>query len=82
MLSIHVRNSDIDLIIYGKEDSLKVYNALKILDSEGIIQRYSKNALKTLYDFRVIDSQIKFNQFIKISIVWENFYIKVSINKI
>lgn len=66
MLGLHLETSDIDLIIYGNRQSLKVYKALKTLDSENIIRRYSKDGLKSLFAFRVKDTRMSFNQFSKI----------------
>ncbi|NHI91730.1 MAG: hypothetical protein EAX96_04440 [Candidatus Lokiarchaeota archaeon] len=66
MIGLNKYDSDIDLIIYGKNNALKVYNALDMLfDAKDIpITRYTENELKGLYDFKSKDTDIS----------WEKFY--------
>lgn len=66
MLELHIETSDIDLIVYGKEQSLKVYETLKSLDKEGVIHRYSKIDLKKLFNFRIKDTHMEFDLFAEI----------------
>ena len=66
MLGLHRENSDIDLIIHGENESLKTYRTLRTLVDERIIHRYSEKGLKKLFDFRVQDTDMPFNQFIRI----------------
>ncbi len=66
MLGLHRENSDIDLIIHGEDEAIKTYRTLRTLDNERIIHRYSEKDLEKLFDFRVQDTDIPFNQFIRI----------------
>ena len=66
MIGLSTMDSDIDLIIYGKNNALKVYNALdSLFDSKDIpIKRYTEHQLKELYQFKSQDTKIS----------WEKFY--------
>jgi predicted nucleotidyltransferase len=65
MAGLTTSTSDIDLLVYGVENSQKAYNALKNLretKSSGF-KPYTKEELKALYDFRVKDTQMTFSDF-------------------
>ncbi len=64
-LSIGLFNesSDIDLIIYGSSNTLRVLKALSRLFSEGILSRYDENQLHRLYRFRKAYYNLSFNEF-------------------
>ena len=58
-------NSDIDLVIYGYENSLLVYNAMNnIFESEESISRYTEEELRNLWIDRGQENQISFKDFI------------------
>ncbi len=67
MIGLNTFDSDIDLIIYGKDNSQKVYDALDLLfNDENIpIKRYTEVELKDLYKFKSKDTSIAWENFIK-----------------
>ena len=67
LVNLYNNFSDIDLVIYGKENCFKVYNTLnEIIGKNIFIKRYSIEDLKKLYDFRVKDTNISFEDFLKV----------------
>ncbi|MHA1785745.1 MAG: hypothetical protein ACTSVY_05705 [Candidatus Helarchaeota archaeon] len=66
MVGLSTYESDIDLIVYGKNNAIKVYETLdSLFDSSEIpIKRYTKKQLQDLYKFKSKDT----------TITWENFY--------
>ncbi|MCX8175950.1 MAG: hypothetical protein N3E48_01805 [Candidatus Bathyarchaeota archaeon] len=66
MVGLHKEDSDIDLVVYGVEECKVVHNALRKLSSEGLIKPYEEDKLKKLYMFRVKDSPIPFEKFVKV----------------
>jgi len=68
LVNLHRKDSDIDVIVYGREDSLSVYEALKRLMDEGCepISSYNLEDLKRLYDFRSKDTWMPLEDFIRI----------------
>lgn len=66
LVNLYNNSSDIDLVIYGKENCLKVYEVLSnIIGKNDLIKKYSIEDLKKLYDFRVKDTDISFENFLK-----------------
>jgi len=66
LVDLHGENSDIDLVIYGTPNCMKVYEALKhIMPFEPFINNYTEDGLKRLYRFRVKSAEVSFEQFIK-----------------
>ena len=65
MAGLTTSASDIDPLVYGVENSRKVYAALQALRSnaDSGFKPYSKAELKTLYDFRSKDTQMTFEDF-------------------
>jgi len=57
--------SDIDLIIYGKENSQKTYTTLQHIfkNNHPNIKAYTIEELRTLYDFRSKDTHMSFEDF-------------------
>jgi uncharacterized protein len=57
--------SDIDPLVYGEENCQKAYSALKRMLKEGHphFKAYTKEELKTLYDFRSKDTHMSFEDF-------------------
>ena len=57
--------SDIDPLVYGEENCRKAYTALQRMLKEGHpnFKAYTKEELKTLYDFRSKDTHMSFEDF-------------------
>ncbi len=68
MAGLTNEKSDIDPLIYGVENSRKVYTALKELltASDSGFKAYSREELQTLFDFRSKDTQMSFEDFEKV----------------
>jgi predicted nucleotidyltransferase len=67
LIKLHMHDSDIDPIVYGTENCLKVYEALKCLtkNSASNIKAYSPEELQKLHEFRVKDTKTSFEDFAK-----------------
>jgi predicted nucleotidyltransferase len=65
MAGLTTDTSDIDPLVYGVENSRKAFKALQELrEIEGSgFKAYTKTELKTLYDFRVKDTHMSFEDF-------------------
>jgi len=65
MAGLSTSTSDIDPLVYGVENSRKVYAALQELRSysDSGFKPYSQAELKTLYDFRSKDTHMTFEDF-------------------
>ena len=65
MVGLSTSTSDIDPLVYGVENSRRVYAALQELLShpDSGFKPYSPVELKTLYDFRLKDTQMAFEDF-------------------
>lgn len=69
LVDLHDENSDIDVVVYGTSNCVRVYEALEwLISSETSIKRYDESGLKRLYKFRVKDAEVSFEQFIKTEI--------------
>ncbi len=69
LVDLHSENSDIDLIIYGEENGLKVYEAMsEIFTKEKLINRYSDENLKALWKERGQEKQINFSSFLDLEV--------------
>jgi len=68
LVGLHMENSDIDVIIYGKENCLSMHAALEcIMKKEcGPILRYDFKDLEKLYEFRSKDTLMPLEEFIRI----------------
>jgi predicted nucleotidyltransferase len=67
LVELHSESSDIDVIVYGRGNSLKVYRALEELMSEqGEVKPYDFNELAKLYEFRSQDTNIPFKAFLEV----------------
>lgn len=62
---IHTVESDIDPIVYGVKNSLKLCEALKALrrDEESLVKVYTRSGLRALYRFRQQDTKVPFDDF-------------------
>jgi len=67
LVGLHMPSSDIDLVIYGSDNSWKVYNALQLLfkDRGSHLRPYTRQELKALFDFRSKDTAIEFEDFVR-----------------
>jgi uncharacterized protein len=65
MAGLTNEKSDIDPLVYGVENSRKAYNALKELlkITDSGFKPYSRLELRTLFDFRSKDTQMRFEDF-------------------
>jgi predicted nucleotidyltransferase len=68
LVNLHTKNSDIDITIYGQKNCTTVYEELKRLLEEGEMgfRKYDREKLSKLYEFRVKDTWMSFEDFQKI----------------
>ncbi len=68
MAGLTTTTSDIDPIVYGKENSKKAYSALWELfkDKDSGFKPYSHSELQTLYNFRSKDTKMSFEDFLAV----------------
>jgi len=67
LVDLSTETSDIDLIIYGKANCLSVHRALrKLLENNEDVSPYDLEDLKRLYGFRVKDTEMSFEDFVKV----------------
>ncbi|NHK30310.1 MAG: hypothetical protein FK730_03090 [Asgard group archaeon] len=65
LVKLHKKDSDIDLVIYGKSSCREIYNSMHgIFDSSSRIKRYTKKELRKLWKNRGQSKQIDFNTFL------------------
>ena len=67
LVGLHMENSDIDVIVYGRENCVSVHEALKRLmkKGNGSILKYDLKDLERLYKFRSKDTSMPFEEFIR-----------------
>jgi predicted nucleotidyltransferase len=67
LASLHISGSDIDIIVRGSEQCLKVYNALGnlLIDKHGSFSPYDLKDLRSLFDFRSKDTTMRFEDFVR-----------------
>jgi predicted nucleotidyltransferase len=63
---LHTPKSDIDPIVYGENNCLRVCEALKsaMKEDKGLVKAYTKGELLSLYNFRSQDTEMLFNDFV------------------
>jgi predicted nucleotidyltransferase len=68
LVGLHTQNSDIDPVVYGSKNCWKVYSALRdLLESgETPFERYDLEDLRVLFNFRVRDTFINFEDFVAV----------------
>ncbi len=68
MAGLTTTTSDIDPLVYGAESSCKAYAAMQRLreTADSGFKPYTKQELKTLYDFRVKDTHMGFEDFLAV----------------
>lgn len=62
LIGLHNQDSDIDIIVYGYKNCLRVYEALKTLRQLNILESYTR-MIKKLYNFRARETPIPFSVF-------------------
>jgi len=67
LVGLHTENSDIDVIVYGRENCLSVHAALEraMRKRSGPIIKYDLSDLKRLYEFRSRDTWMPIENFIQ-----------------
>lgn len=66
LLGLCTDKSDIDIIIYGIKNCLRVHDTMQsLLASERYVSRYKMEGLRRLYQFRVKDTIMSFEDFLK-----------------
>ncbi len=65
MVNLHLSTSDIDIIVYGIQNCLKINKALKEFfeNKKSFCKAYDLEGLKKLYSFRVKDTAMSFEDF-------------------
>jgi predicted nucleotidyltransferase len=63
---LHTAESDIDPIVYGQENALRLYETLRAAkgSDESSMKAYTVDELKTLFDFRSRDTKVSFKDFL------------------
>ncbi len=67
LVGLHTPSSDIDLVVYGSNNSWKVYDALQSLfkHKASHLGPYTRQELNTLFDFRSKDTAMDFEDFVR-----------------
>ena len=67
LVKLHTPSSDIDPVVYGSKNCLKIYRALKSLtqNKKGNVKMYSLEELRKLFEFRVRDTRTSFEKFVR-----------------
>lgn len=68
LTQLHTPNSDVDPIVYGEKNCLKVYETLKtVLENEkSAVKPYAQQELRGLFNFRSQDTEMSFNDFVTV----------------
>jgi hypothetical protein len=68
LVGLHTLKSDIDPVVYGVENCPKAYAALQNLlkDDDSHFKQYSREDLRTLFDFRSKDTIMSFEDFAQV----------------
>jgi hypothetical protein len=66
LCKLHTAESDIDPIVYGEENALRVYETLQatMAHSKSSLKPYTVEELQSLYDFRSKDTDTSFTDFL------------------
>ncbi len=67
LATLHTPESDIDPIVYGRDNCILICKMLKSLirDKKAPVRSYTERELRTLYDFRSRDTKVSFDDFVK-----------------
>jgi predicted nucleotidyltransferase len=68
MAGLFTLQSDIDPLVYGTENCRRAYSALESLlkDESSRFKPYTRDELRTLFDFRSKDTKMKFEDFVRV----------------
>jgi hypothetical protein len=68
LVKLHTPNSDIDPIVYGSKNCLKVHSALQntLKNADAPFKPYTREDLKALFDFRSKDTFMNFEDFVRV----------------
>jgi predicted nucleotidyltransferase len=68
LVQLHTPKSDIDPIVYGEKNCLKIRETLESLTKNGksLVRAFSKEELKSLYNFRSQDTEMSFDDFVNV----------------
>ncbi|MGA3192963.1 MAG: hypothetical protein ABSD73_10700 [Candidatus Bathyarchaeia archaeon] len=68
LVGLHTANSDIDPIVYGSQNCRKVYSTLETMlgSRHEQMRSYTRDELRTLFDFRSKDTATDFESFVRI----------------
>ena len=66
LVQLHTPKSDMDPIVYGEKNCFKIRETLESLMKNGknVVRVFSKEELKSLYDFRSQDTEMSFDDFV------------------
>ena len=67
LIGLHTPGSDLDVTVYGRQNSWAVHHALRRLlaDETGPIRRFDRKGVETLYAERVTDTRMPFDEFVR-----------------
>ena len=67
LVGLQTPKSDIDIIVYGSQNSYKVYDSLRALmnDKDSPVKSYDREELRQLFDFRSKDTAMSFEDFVR-----------------
>jgi predicted nucleotidyltransferase len=68
LVDLHTPGSDIDIVVYGEGNALKMYKFLVEAIDEGVLglRRYDENALEKLYRERSLETPLPFKAFVEL----------------
>ncbi|MEM3641509.1 MAG: hypothetical protein QXH37_06285, partial [Candidatus Bathyarchaeia archaeon] len=68
LVRLHTASSDIDLVVYGSKNCLKVYSVLQSMlkDGDAPFKPYTRDDLNALFDFRSKDTVMGFEGFVAV----------------
>jgi uncharacterized protein len=71
LIGLHTENSDLDVVVFGEQHCRKVYSKLQLLldaDSRSEVARLDVQGMKELYDQRVADTLMSFDDFVRMEL--------------
>ncbi|MFX1252970.1 MAG: nucleotidyltransferase domain-containing protein [Promethearchaeota archaeon] len=68
LVNLHTSDSDLDLVVYGLQNGLKTWHAMNDLFELEFLERYNLKSIQNLYNFRVKDTIMSLEDFIKIEL--------------
>jgi predicted nucleotidyltransferase len=67
LVGLHTLKSDLDIMVYGSQNCLKIHSALEalLMRDHSQLKPYSRAELKKLFDFRSKDTAMTFEDFVR-----------------